>query len=45
MKEDKLNKITDLSKKYNSYLQQIEKSINEIVAKDQQLAGQIGDLI
>lgn len=43
--KDKLNKITDLSKKYNSYLQQIEKSINEIVAKDQQLAGQIGDLI
>ncbi|PTH59906.1 hypothetical protein BU599_07755 [Staphylococcus arlettae] len=40
----KLTQLTNVSLQFNTYVLKIKTSINEIVAKDQSLASQIGDL-
>ena len=40
----KLTQLTNVSSQYDTYISKIKTSINEIIAKDQSLASQIGDL-
>ncbi|PHK50098.1 hypothetical protein [Staphylococcus edaphicus] len=40
----KLTQLTNVSSQYDTYVSKIKTSINEIIAKDQSLASQIGDL-
>ncbi|MGW8040037.1 hypothetical protein ACWEX2_07385 [Staphylococcus xylosus] len=42
---NKLTQLTNVSSQYDTYVLKIKTSINEIVAKDQSLASQIGDLV
>lgn len=40
----KLTQLANVSSQYDTYVSKIKTSINEIIAKDQSLASQIGDL-